>query len=98
MNSPKTAGTSSVMAVASAQRANDMRRLERASGGAGATPRRGGARPPAPAPPVEVSATELESLRATLVENTAELQRSQTTLKVRRLGRGTPNVHRTNEF
>ena len=49
---------------------------------AGATPRRGG-RPAAPAPPVEVTATELAALKKTLEDNTVELQKSQVALKVR---------------
>ena len=76
------------MAVAAAQRMNDLRRLELSGVAAARTGRAGkpGSRPPAPAPPVEVTATELAELKMTLAENTAELKKSQATLKVRAVG------------
>ena len=87
-SSPKvpTAPGGASMAVAAAQRRNDLRRLELSGVAGGRAGKPGSSRPPAPAPPVEVTATELAELKMTLAENTAELKKSQATLKVRAVG------------
>lgn len=78
----KAVGSSAILAVAASQRSNDLRRSMAAETAGGSTPRRG-MRPPAPSPPVEVSATELEKVKMALETSSAALKSSEETLKVR---------------
>ena len=82
----QAAGAAAALSVATAQRQNDMRRMQASRESAGpVTPR--AARPPAPAPPVEVSATELEELKLALQSSTDMLKKSEEQLRTERKAR-----------